>query len=289
MGFDLQTLRFVLAAKCAGADFTDTLTLGHQSAPDRAVYRREAKRYGLPVDQLAIENAYAAEPYVDGILRGLGSSHPRAMDASDYEGADVLADLNKPIPKDLEGRFSLVIDAGTTEHVFDVRQVFANVGKLLKVEGTVLSINGANNFTGHGFYQFSPELLFRVFCEANGFVVESMVFTETNDDGEWYEIADPAKVNSRVELRNCAPTYLMMRARKVADVEMFQAAPQQSDYDQNWAASAADRSYTPFGWKQQLAKRFLPSAARRIARRLSHAGRRSFASPYLSKVDLPAE
>jgi hypothetical protein len=40
---------------------------------------------------------------------------------------------------------------------------------LLKVGGTFVASTPANYFMGHGFYQFSPELFFRLFCPENGF------------------------------------------------------------------------------------------------------------------------
>ncbi len=46
--------------------------------------------------------------------------------------------------------------------------------------GHFISVTFANNFLGHGFHQFSPELYFRVFCPANGFEVESLMLCEAD-------------------------------------------------------------------------------------------------------------
>ncbi|HEY2753008.1 hypothetical protein [Phenylobacterium sp.] len=285
MGFDLQCSRFVFAAKQAGVDFSDTLTLGRQNIhiSERA-YRTEAKRFGLPLDEGALSRAFSGFPYVDGMLTELGAKAPLSMDASDYEGASYLADLNKPVSTEFTGKFSAIIDAGTIEHIFNFPQAVLNVAAMLKVGGHLISVNGANNFTGHGFYQFSPELFYRVFAPENGFVVESMVLSECNDDAEWYEVADPAEVRQRVTLINNARTYLMMRARKTENVEMFRKTPQQSDYeDQNWVQpeKAGDMSYLRRPLKQRLAEQFLPRSGRTVMRRLSQATRRHFASPHL--------
>jgi SAM-dependent methyltransferase len=291
LGFDLQCTRFVLAAKRAGVDFSDALTLGRQNIhlPER-VYRAEARRFGLPNDDAAITRAYSGFPYVDGILTELGAKAPLSMDASNYEGATYIADLNYAPPKEFDNRFTAIIDAGTIEHIFNFPQVVINVARMLKVGGHLISINGANNFTGHGFYQFSPELFFRVFAPENGFVVESMVLSECNDDAQWYEVADPAAVKQRVTLINNARTYLMMRARKTENVEMFRKTPQQSDYeDQNWVQpeKAGDMSYLRRPLKQRLAAQFLPRPGRTVMRRLSQATRRHFASPHLVRSNLP--
>ena len=40
---------------------------------------------------------------------------------------------------------------------------------MLTVGGSIFVNTPANNMMGHGFYQFSPELMYRIFAEANGF------------------------------------------------------------------------------------------------------------------------
>lgn len=285
MGFDLQTVRFLMEAKVKGVDFKDTLTLGRQNLHiDRAGYYREAVRFGLK----PCEQALSSMPYSESLLESLGAVEPRSLDVSHYESATDLADMNDPMPGGLAGQFSTLIDGGTLEHVFNFRQAAINVGQLLKVGGHFISITCANNFLGHGFYQFSPELFFRVFCPANGFEIESLILCEVNADGDWYEVSDPATVRSRVELRNNARTYIMTRARKVADVTMFRETPQQSDYhDQEWQSEAVPVAYAEFGSTsplQRLIENRFPKALRGPLRRLKQATTDHFASPYLRKV-----
>ena len=86
----------------------------------------------------------------------LGLRSLRALDFSDYEGADLIHDLNRPIPDSLRDRFDLIIDAGTTEHVFDVRQALTNYADMLRVGGRIFHSSPANNRLHHGFYQLSP-------------------------------------------------------------------------------------------------------------------------------------
>jgi SAM-dependent methyltransferase len=285
MGFDLQAVRYIFEAKRSGADFTDALTLGRQNLHiDPANYQKEAERFGLS----AQNEAFASLPFAEGLLETLGAKHPSSLDVSHYEGATHLADMNLPLPDGLAGRFSLVIDGGTLEHVFNFRQAAINIGALLKVGGHFVSITCANNFLGHGFYQFSPELFYRVFSAENGFEVESLVLAEVNGDGAWYEVADPAKVRSRVTLVNGARTYMMMRARKTAEVEMFREIPQQSDYhDARWQEPAGTVEGTEFlehSRLQRLVETHFPRPARHVMRRLKQGLTDHFASPHLRKV-----
>lgn len=65
----------------------------------------------------------------------LGFSAVSAMDISDYEGAGILHDLNRPVPKELYSKFDLIYDGGTMEHVYDAPMVMENIGNMLNVGG----------------------------------------------------------------------------------------------------------------------------------------------------------
>jgi len=283
MGFDLQILRYVLDAKRSGADFSRAATLGRQNLHvERSTFAREANRFGMPELAARSEEVFASYPYVDNLMRLLGADIPASIDASAYEGATHIFDMNLQAPEALRGAFTLVIDGGTLEHVFDFPRAVRNVAAMTSVGGSFLSINGCNNFMGHGFYQFSPELFFRVFSSENGFDIESLIVSEVNDDAIWYDVTDPAIMKSRVELVNNARTYLMMRCKKVSLVEPFQTIPQQSDYqEQNWLRPEEmmlDQGFLKRPFHQRLVERYFPRPARLALRRLSQATRHHFSS-----------
>jgi hypothetical protein len=94
------------------------------------------------------------------VFQMLTGAEVLALDVSSYEDADYVADLNKPLPGDLLGKFGLVLDAGTLEHVFDVRQALINVNGLARVGGRVFHSSPANSWMQHGFYQLSPTLFY---------------------------------------------------------------------------------------------------------------------------------
>lgn len=288
MGFDVQITRFVLEAYNGGVDFSAVATLGRQNLNiTRQSYAAEAKRYGLDSSTNGVDHVFSSAPYVDALLTLLGGQTISSVDASTYEHATDLHDMNNELPAALHDRFSLLIDGGTIEHVFDFPQAIRNVGKMLKVGGHFLSINGANNFTGHGFYQFSPELFFRVFSPENGFEVESMILTEVNDDGVWYEVTDPKVAGCRVQLVNNGRTYLMMRARKISECEMFETTPQQSDYQLaawNDEAISGNFDFMKRPWHQKFVEDHFPRKGRSFMRRVVQASRNHFKSPHLIRT-----
>ena len=107
--------------------------------------------------------------------------------------------------------------------------------EMVAVGGYFLEVTTANNFMGHGFYQFSPELYYRVFSQQNGYIVEDMLLCETDPRSKWRRVADPQALGQRVELVNRRPTYLIVKARRTHLVEIFRTLPQQSDYVSLWS------------------------------------------------------
>lgn len=88
------------------------------------------------------------------------------LDKFDSDSPALRHDLNDPVPLELEGRFGLVFDGGTIEHIFDVRQVMANITRMLRPGGCAVHICSFG--MDHGFYAFSPGFFFD-FYGANGF------------------------------------------------------------------------------------------------------------------------
>lgn len=96
----------------------------------------------------------------DAFFGLLGVNELLAMDVSPYEGADIVHNLNLPVPESLHGQFDFIIDGGTFDHFFDVRVAFENVVKLLRPGGRVLQWNAASNQTGSAYLSFGPDLCY---------------------------------------------------------------------------------------------------------------------------------
>lgn len=255
MGLSLQSIKFLLQAYQLGARFEQTLTLGRQHviASPRQIVDALQRVSNLPtaLDPVSLRRALEETTWrFDVIAAALGAKNVVACDFSDYEGADMVHDMNNPVGPEHEERFDLVIDGGTLEHVFNFPVAIANAMRMVKVGGFLVLFTPANNNFGHGFYQFSPELLYRVLSPVNGFKVQKMVSTvedivESGNlfgirypfmvNGPWYEVADPEDVKSRVTLVNEYPVGLMVLAERVGREQIFKQMPQQSDYVTQWS------------------------------------------------------
>lgn len=131
-------------------------------------------QFGKPPTSLARYNwgDFADEFFCDF----LGTVNLTVIDASPYEGADVIHDMNWSVGGEMIERFDAVIDCGSLEHIFNVPVALKNLASMVRIGGAIFITTPANNMMGHGFYQFSPELMFRVFSEQNGFCLKTLCF-----------------------------------------------------------------------------------------------------------------
>ena len=188
------------------------------------------------------------------------------LDASNYEGAALIHDMNQPIPDTLRERFSVVFDGGTLEHVFNVTQALKNCMEMVAVGGHFIQVNTANNYMGHGFWQFSPELIYRRFRPGQWLPRRGRAFGQLGPGGAWYIAPDPEQVRMRVELCNSWPTYILTLARRVAIAEIFAQSPQQSDYVAMWKGEGD--AHPPRPQRSARLRRFLPISVKRAVRDL---------------------
>jgi hypothetical protein len=85
--------------------------------------------------------------------------------AFDYSGPDALCvDLNEPVMGLMQR--DIVINTGTTEHVFDQRQVFETIHDACAVGGLMVHVVPWKGWIDHGFYNYQPNL-FRALAQAN--------------------------------------------------------------------------------------------------------------------------
>lgn len=271
MGLDDKGTQFLLAARRLGVTFARTATIGRQRLylPE-GLLRRHLAAFGLTgTDAAARREVDEADGFSEPFLRLLGAQRIASIDASPYEGASDVVDLNAPLPDRLREAFTAVVDAGTLEHVFDFPTAIKNCMQMVARGGHFLSITIANNATGHGFYQFSPELFFRALSPSNGFVVRRLLVTETSS-GRWYAVTDPARLRARVQLRTFRPTYLCVLARRVAIKPLFETPQQQSDYVARWETEAGAARRHDAASELHPIERYAPPAVARAVKTCYH-------------------
>jgi hypothetical protein len=242
-------LNALFLAECwrEGARFDSTLTLGRL---DCFMWSRDLQRIArlLPSKSKFVESVRRGEVprYMDDLFTAMGARRVDAMDASDFEGATILQDLNEPLAARLHSQYDAVVDTGTLEHVFNVPIACKNVMDALKVGGHFFAGLPANNYCGHGFYQFSAEFFHRVFSAENGFEIRKLFVAPAYVEGKWvdgpvFEVSDPKEVRGRVEIEGKRKMVFLVQAQKVREEVAFAKWPQQSDYSVAWSREPADQ------------------------------------------------
>jgi SAM-dependent methyltransferase len=271
----LQAL-FLVESWREGAHFDSTLTLGRLG---HLMSRRDLKRLArsLPKESEFVQMVERGDVprYSDDLFKAMGAIRVDAMDASGFEGATILQDLNEPLAPQLNCRFDAVIDSGTLEHVFNIPGAFKNVMDSLKVGGHFFGGLPANNWCGHGFYQFSAEFFYRVFSEQNGFQMQKLFVAPASIAGKWldgpaFEVSDPKEMKERVEIEGKGLISFLVQAQKLRHEVVFAKWPQQSDYLAAWARGSA-------GQRAQSAKptilQYAGKAYRKITTQIGAVGR----------------
>ena len=261
MGLIACRAKFLLEEKKNGTGFSSTLTLGRQTSNmtgSELSYLR--KTYNIP-EVPSVEKSLKYRSYADKFFSHyLNVKKLHVMDYSDYQEADIIHDLNYPISKELEGAFDVVVDGGTLEHIFNFPKAIENCMKMLKIGGSLFIFSIANNHCGHGFYQFSPELFFRIFQAENGFETKSVILvkhpfpgSELSRKQQCFQVKDPAISGRRTSLVTRSPLGIMVHAVKISGKSTFEQYPQQSDYTIAWrSGGVADREGMQSGWGSLL-------------------------------------
>jgi SAM-dependent methyltransferase len=180
------------------------------------------------------------------LLTLLGADHVYVADISAYEGPDFLIDLNFPVSDSYHERFDAIVDVGTLEHVFDIAVALNNICRMLKKGGSVVLILPCSNAIDHGFYSFSPTLLYDYF-NANGFsnigcyLREGSPYVYERKGRLWrYD-----RVGAEIPIVSCQGIEVAFVATKEREYRLQETAkPIQSIYRESeyWNASAAELS-----------------------------------------------
>jgi hypothetical protein len=154
-------------------------------------------RQNMFIDKKMVEQAFKThgytfnhevEEYAENIFTSLGFETIDSMDATDYEKCTIVQDMNKPLSTNT--KYDFIFDGGTTEHIFNIPQCFQNIIDLLDEGGVICHAVPNNNMSGHGFYQFSPEIYMMAYSEKYGMeYIESYLTQE-------------AKPNSKLPLKH---------------------------------------------------------------------------------------
>jgi hypothetical protein len=181
----------------------DVVLLGRQAmlfSPDHAhdLLRAQGVQPVSVADQTAMldrsTRSGAGNSYIkdSSFFELLGARATRTLDHSADEGAEIIHDLNTPLPADLESIADFLVDGSTLDNLFSPSTALQNITRMLRPEGRFISINmGSPHFspylilTPFWFYDYlalNKYADYRVYVTIHGRKGHLDVFTINPDD-----------------------------------------------------------------------------------------------------------
>src|SRR5262245_35551311 len=247
MGLDVHNLTLLRLARERGCDFSRVLTIGRQSLQlednELIAFLRSIDRPDLGENIGVIKG----DGYCEGLLKAVfGATVVESIDASAFENASIVHDMNLPLV--VSKQYSAVLDFGCLEHVFNFPVAISNVIRACDLGGRILHALPSNNFCGHGFYQFSPEVFFNIYSNERGFADTTVFLVELGGQARWYKVRSPFEIKKRVNVVNRERTYAFVLTTKIADGHLpTERPPQQSDYAEAWRLASQAGGSDPSG------------------------------------------
>jgi len=243
MGIDSAFALQLLQTAPLVAGKSNAVMLGRQSLALKRGNAKPLKR-ALAAAKLSKDlSDYAQDDnFAENFLNKIGYPPMKSMDASSYEACDYNHDLNDPLPNDLRGAFDVVIDGGTIEHVFNTPRALDNVFHMLADDGIFISINGMQGWAGHGFYQFSPELVWRYWQDARNCTVHTCTAVPIDPAKNVRDAPDTGKGGARFRARGMEGRwYLYYVVGKSAQANRTETITRthQGDYVVQWERADA--------------------------------------------------
>jgi hypothetical protein len=208
-------------------------------------------RQGMFVSSAKMRAIIGAAPRADYgeycehfLMSELGASHVHSFDISDFEGATHVCDFNHTVA--IQERYDTILDGGFLEHIFNVPQALENMSTLCATGGQILHVLPANNVCGHGFWQFTPELFFALYCAENGYADTQVFLADVANEKDWYEVNPPA-TGAGVVIVSSGPVWLL--ARTVRARQFSHSNVQQTFYVNLWDKTHSHGRAAPAGPK----------------------------------------
>lgn len=244
------------------------------------------ERFNYMVDAKQILDNH--DTFADGLFEAMGSKQVDAIDASDYEDATIIHDMNTVISTEYHNTYDAVVDSGTLEHVFNFPVAIKNCMEMLKEGGHFMGIYPCNNFFGHGFYQFSSELFYRTLAQENGFEILDMVIFVDEPDTTFYSIPDTSEQYTRIQYTNSKPVYIYVLAKKIKETEIFLNSPQQMDYAVlKWKGNRPEikRDFKKKSLKKRTPK-YIKNIIKALLNKVEYDDRINFKRPFFKEYTL---
>ncbi len=151
MAIPKQVAKIILCEHAHQPITGNVLLLGRQTVvPTAAELSSYMGELGIPERRVEIEHDAATKAARAGAIADksffalFSDARVSALDVTDYEGAEIIHDMNKPIPEELKGRFDFIYNGSCLDNVFNPAQFIVNCSELLAPGGRIIHIEHAS-------------------------------------------------------------------------------------------------------------------------------------------------
>lgn len=139
------------------------------------------KKYLEQVFSEALKKSTPDDFSPEWVFKLLGFKGYCCIDADGRHNAFIW-DLNAPIPEDQIGKYDLITNYGTSEHVFNVLQIFKNIHDLAHTGSIMIHELPFQGYIDHGFYNYQPSFFEDLAFENKYEIIEKYVITCVPED-----------------------------------------------------------------------------------------------------------
>ena len=206
MGIDAGTMQSIIREHARKPFSGKVYTLGRQKMPvspegaltmfaSLGVVPAITQTSELHIDTATIEaETWGATIRDVDFFRMLGLDEVYAIDITNREGAEIVLDLNYPVPSSLANSCELLVDGSLLDNIFDPTSGLKNIAKLLMPGGRCFVHNMANtriDFSGIPYTMFNPLWFFDYFVWNEFYYCQVYVnvYSKDNADPEVYAIS----------------------------------------------------------------------------------------------------
>lgn len=177
MGFNRHNLELLMCENHYREISGQYLSLGKQTVTQPLeVCKGLFEKYGQ--DTSALESFHANQSsdcttrHADNnindhdLIQSISSAKYRCLDISEYEGADILHDMNCPVPGDLCERFDFIFNGSCLDNVWDPATFLKNTSAMLKPGGRIIHNEAAGSHPG-AYLMLSAQWFFSYYAVNN--------------------------------------------------------------------------------------------------------------------------
>jgi hypothetical protein len=231
MGLGPPTIELYRQLKLSGAleGITEVMELGSQDfwCPQRNLVIALFEAFGRKIQNPALLNTTNTNQQPARLLyEGLGIKYF----CTDVDGRDytIVLDLNfDPVPQDHNGRYGLVTNHGTAEHVFNQYNVFKAMHDFARPGAVLIHGMPFIVFQDHGFFNYQPEF-FEALARCNSY--ETLGMWVSLDSQLASLIPWEVRLLDFVTFSMKTTHLLVVVQRKVYDTEFRVPRPDASNY-----------------------------------------------------------